>query len=98
MGWTVIKEDFEGNVIDQLAEEFHFNDIDILYNSNYKVIKYLNPYDDTTFNSLMFDDLINDLNELKKRINTNTDLIDKIIQLAITSKNDTHTYIKFYGD
>lgn len=98
MGWTVIKEDFEGNVIDQLAEEFHFNDIDILYNSNYKVIKYLNLYDDTTFNSLMFDDLINDLNELKKRINTNTDLIDKIIQLAITSKNDTHTYIKFYGD
>lgn len=55
MGWTVIKEDYGGNEMERLDEEFRLTNIDVLYNSNYHVIKYLDPYGDTTFNSLMLD-------------------------------------------
>jgi len=98
MAWTVAKEDFKGNAIEVLEGEFYLTDVDVLYNSNYHVIKYLDPYGDTTFNSLMFDDLINDLKDLKQKISINTDQIDKIIKLVINSKSEVHIFIKFYGD
>ena len=98
MGWTVIKEDFEGNEIEKLSDEFRLSNIDVLYNSNYQVIKYLDPYGDTTFNTLMLEDLISDLIELKNLKTESANQIDKIIKLATDSKNEVHTFIKFYGD
>jgi hypothetical protein len=98
MSWTVIKEDENGNSEEQLSEEFHISGTDILYSSNFRVIKYLDPYGDTTFNAIMFDDLITDLTELKTHRPYSAFIIDKIIQLATSCKNDVHSYLKFYGD
>ena len=61
-----------------------------------KLIKYLDPYGDTTFNSLQMNDLISDLKKLNE-IN-NDGIIEKIIDLAFKCKIEPHTYLTFYGD
>ena len=98
MSWIVIKENSDGKKISKLSEEFFLSENDILYSADFRVIKYLDPYGDTTFNSLMFDDLITDMTNLKKQRVKSADLIDKIISLATECKKEVHTYLKFYGD
>ncbi len=98
MRWTILKEDFQGNIEGKIEEEFYISKIEILYNSNFRVLKYLDPYDDITFSFLMIADLIQDLSELKKLKSENAEIIAKIIQLAETCKNGGHSYIKFCGD
>ena len=98
MGWTVIKEDENGNAIRTLSKELHLSNIDILYNENFKVLKYIDPFGDTTFNAHMFTDLISDLNDLTTKIPSDKEQIDEVIELATECKEEVHTYLKFYGD
>lgn len=46
----------------------------------------------------MLNDLITDLKELKEQKAESANLIDQIIRLATGSKNDVHTFLKFYGN
>ena len=97
MGWTVIKEDEDGNAIETLSGEFKIPDSEDT-TLNLRILKYLDPYGDTTFNAYMFEDLILDLIFLKSTVLKTDLLIDKVIALANECDNDVHVYLKFYGD
>lgn len=98
MGWTIIKEDENGNAKRKLPNEFHLSNIDILYNGNFKILKYIDPYGDTTINANMFTDLISDLQNLKLKLPDDTEQINGVIEIATESKEEVHTYLKFYGN
>ncbi len=98
MTWTVILEDEKGNAIKTLAREFILTESNILLNINSKILKYLDPYGDTTFNAIMIKDLIADLKELENRIPSEKEQIRDILNLIAESENQVHTYIKFYGE
>jgi hypothetical protein len=98
MGWTVIIEDEEGNPVRTMPGEFVLSDEDILNNSSFRLLKYLDPYGDTTFNALMFKDLLADLEELGKILPADKEQIDLVIAYAKECDDEVHRYLKFYGD
>jgi hypothetical protein len=98
MGWTVIKEDANGKAEKRMTKEFYFSVDKIISKKDFKVLKYIDPYGDTTFNSLMIDDLVSDLTELKALMQDNIEQIDNVIELANECKQEIHTFLKFYGD
>ena len=98
MAWTVIKEDENGNALKTIEQEFIISNIDLIYSGDYKILKYIDPFGDTTFNSLMLDDLISDLTILKSKLSNGFDKIEEIISLANECKSDVHTYLKLYGN
>lgn len=98
MGWTVIKEDSNGKAENTLTGEFRLSNTEILFNEKFRVLKYLDPYDDTTFNIQMIKDLVLDLEELKTNLPTDKKQIDEVIELAKSCLDEPHTFLKFYGD
>ena len=58
MGWTVIIEDEDGNAKRTMPEELILSDSVIFNNEKFRIIKYLDPFGDTTFNAFMYEDLI----------------------------------------
>lgn len=98
MAWTVIKEDENGNALKTIEQEFVFSNPDLIYNGDYKLLKYIDPFGDTTFNHLMLDDLILDFTILNSKLSHDVDKFEEIIRLANECKTDMHTYLKFYGD
>lgn len=64
MGWTVIIEDEEGNAKKTMPGEFILSDEEVLSKESFRLLKYVDPYGDTTFNAFMFEDLIKDLIEM----------------------------------
>ena len=98
MGWTVIIEDENGNTKRTMPGEFVLSDDGLLSNENFRLLKYLDPYGDTTFNAFMFEDLIKDLIELKKLLPMDIMQIDTVISYTKECNDDIHTYLKFYGD
>ncbi len=98
MGWTVVKEDENGNPEKTVPSEFILSDKEILYSRSFRVLKYLDPYGNTTFNALMFDDLLVDLTELIELLPNDKDQIETLIAYTKECKDDVHTYLKFYGD
>ena len=98
MGWTVIIEDENGNAKKTMPGEFILSEEEVLNNDNFKLLKYLDPYGDTTFNAFMFEDLINDFIELKKLLPIDKKQIDTVIEYARECNEDVQTYLKFYGD
>ncbi len=99
-------EDFEGEI---LAE---FNDkkgtlnyiVDYCYKNptEFKVIKYVDLYDDTTLNSIQVKDLLQDIEQLlrsshffdKERV----EVLEALRDLCVNSLKEPHLYLKFYGD
>lgn len=98
MGWTVIIEDENGNAKRTMPAEFILPNDEVLSNENFRLLKYIDPYGDTTFNALMFEDLIKDLTELKTLLPMYKEQIDIVISYAKECDDDIHTYLKFYGD
>jgi hypothetical protein len=98
MGWTVIIEDENGNAKRTMPKEFILSDNKIIADDKFLLLKYLDPYGDTTFNSLMFEDFIKDLNKLKELLPADKEQIDTVISYAKKCSEDVHTYLKFYGD
>lgn len=94
MAWTVILETEKKKAIATLPCEFYSS----LSKSpdEFRLLRYLDPYGDTVFNRLQMDDLIDDLQQLKK-METNP-LIDEMLLLAERCKQEAHTYLSFYGD
>lgn len=98
MGWTVIKEDSDGKAENTLTGEFRLSNTEILFNGQFKVLKYLDLFGDTTFNIQMIKDLVIDLEKLKTHLPTDKNRIDEVIELASSCINEPHTFLKFYGD
>jgi len=98
MSWTVVKEDENGNELSKISKEFTLSNINQLFKSHFKLLKYLDPYGDTVFNTLMMDDLISDLIKLKTLLQSDNDQIEELIDFAGDCKKYPHTYLKFYGD
>jgi hypothetical protein len=98
MGWTIKIEDENGNEVKVMPSEFRLSDPEILNNSSFKLLKYVDPYGDTSFNSFMFNDLIEDLGNLVKLSPLDYDKINEVIKYAQECQNNVHTYLKFYGD
>ena len=98
MGWTVIKEDSDGKAENTLTGELRLSNTAILVSGQFKVLKYLDLFGDTTFNIEMIKDLILDLEQLKTHLPTDNNRIDEVIGLAKSCINDPHTFLKFYGD
>lgn len=98
MGWTVIIEDEEGNPKKTMPGEFILSDKAVLSNEGFRLLKYVDPFGDTTFNAFMFKDLIKDLIELKTLLPTDKEQIDVLISYAKECDDEIHTYLKFYGD
>lgn len=94
MALTVILEDENGNAIQVLDQE-----ISPLTNpEKYILLKYINPFGDTSFNILQMDDLIKDFNKLIDDEPKLKKEITSVIELATKCKEKTHQYLKFYGD
>ena len=98
MGWTVQIEDEDGNINKTMSEEFIISNEDIIYDKPFRLLKYLDPYGDTTFNSFMFADLTEDLKELKVCLPSDIKQIDEVLEFVKECKGNIHTYLKFYGD
>jgi hypothetical protein len=98
MGWTVIIEDEEGNAKKTMPGEFILSDEEVLSKESFRLLKYVDPYGDTTFNAFMFEDLIKDLQELNTLLPTDKKQIEIVINYAKECKDEIHTYLKFYGD
>lgn len=98
MGWTVIKENFDGKTENTLTGEFRLSNSEVLFKEQFRVLKYLDPYDDTTFNIQMIKDLVLDLEELKTLLPADKKQIDEVIVLATSCLDEPHTFLKFYGD
>jgi hypothetical protein len=97
MGWTIILENENGQVIQALADEFNYDELDNLNFENYFLLKYIDFYGDTTFNALQLNDLISDFEKLRV-VTTQGNIIEQILGLIKKSQEEVHTYIKFYGD
>ena len=98
MGWIVKIEDENGNEIKVMVDQFALSNSEILQNQSFRLLKYIDPYGDTTFNSYMFKDLIEDLKELIKLSPQDSEHIIVLIKYAQECTKSAHTYLKFYGD
>ncbi|MBC7399687.1 MAG: hypothetical protein H7289_07055 [Mucilaginibacter sp.] len=96
MGWTIILEDERGAAITSIEVELSDLIFDHLDKGTYKLIKYLDPYGDTTFNLLQIDDLVSDLEKIQRIKHNNK--IPLITELALRCKAGQHTYLTFYGE
>lgn len=98
MAWTVILENEKKEPVKVLNDEFYSSYLsDEEKQKSLLLLKYLNPYGDTVFNSLQCADLISDLEQLKED-NSLTMKIESIIEMAKQCMGMPHTYIVFYGD
>lgn len=98
MSLTVVLEDEHGQAIQILPDDFDYrvlNEVDL---NDFLLLKYIDFYGDTTFNSLQADDLIDDFDRLKTTHVDQESIIQHIIDLCRICKQEVHTYIKFYGD
>ena len=97
MPWTISLENEKKEILDS----FHDFSIPKTFDENKKnsftLLKYLDPYGDTTFNHIQMSDLANDLERLRGEISDDV-LIDQMISLVNRCKKDVHTHLTFYGD
>ena len=97
MPWTVTLEDENNTVLYTLAQEFtHPFLMAPGYLQTTTLLKYLDPYGDTVFNTVQMNDLIIDLRQLAKH--GEEQQIEELIRLAVRCREETHTYLTFYGD
>jgi hypothetical protein len=68
-----------------------------LNRNDFRILKYLDPYGDTIFNTLQAEDLLTDLIFLKDN-GLNKVVIEELIAIVNKLTNLPHTYIVFYGD
>lgn len=95
--WDIVLEDENGEELNYSVITLRMDD-NILHEHHFRLIKYLDPAGDTTFNRFMMDDLLADLAALEKTATANSKEINEIIYLANQCKKEAHTYLTFYGD
>ena len=98
MSWAVLKFSGQGKEEKKLSDEFVIKDFDRLDIKNFRAIKFLDPYGDTTIGSKQFDDLIADLRQLEKKGQIKSDQMNEIVGLINECKRELNSYLKFFGD
>ncbi|MCJ8165965.1 hypothetical protein MKJ04_14040 [Pontibacter sp. E15-1] len=106
MPLTIKVEDFKGKVVANLLDNKGMLNRLVNYcykNPNlFKVFKYIDLYDDTTFNSLQVKDLIDDIYKLRSDSDVVDEervlLLDQLNEFCNKSLEEPHMYLKFYGD
>lgn len=99
-------EDFKGEVIVECDDHQGLLNSVLNYcyqNSvDFNVLKYIDLYDDTTFNSLQVKDLVSDIEFLMTQSQIMSNEILKFLSLVIglckEALREPHLYLKFYGD
>lgn len=94
MAYTISFEDESGNTITTFDCDITLDFQHLHQNENSILLKYLDPYGDTTFNQLMLEDLLSDLRQLSME----SKFIQRLIEFVETRKGEVHTYLKFYGE
>lgn len=63
-------------------------------------LRFIDPYGDTTFNQLQIPILIQELKSVLERVQDSQigDHLRQVIELAEKSRDEIHTYLKFFGD
>ena len=99
MGWTVICEDENGEVVAEFGSELDFTIIEpfISKHLGFQLLHYLDLYGDTVFNHLQLPDLRTDLEKLKA-YGGSSKVIDELLELVAICEEGDHLYLKFYGD
>ncbi|MEK6947817.1 MAG: hypothetical protein AABX19_01095 [Nanoarchaeota archaeon] len=79
---------------------FHIYDLEDNLLKNLKLLKYVDPYSDTYFNTLQFEDLKKDCEFVKNNLKDNNiiESMKKIMDLIDDVKDDTGIFILFVGD
>lgn len=93
-------EDENGKTIERLEDPKNYFNLLLASRdtTDTNFLRFIDPYGDTTFNSLQIPFFIKELKELLK-LSKNKEFIDygrKVLELA--EKARTHIYLKFYGD
>jgi hypothetical protein len=96
MGWTIILEDENGQAISTIPKEFNYDEIDKQVFDSFMLLKYIDCYGYTTFNTLQLGDLQDDFEKLKALTTTQKDIINQILDLIKEGQNKVHAYVKFY--
>ncbi|WP_116108162.1 hypothetical protein [Lewinella sp. IMCC34191] len=94
MAYSVFYEDEKGNPIAAFKGEIKIDYFASIHEKQFKVIHYLDPYGDTTFNQLMLKDLLSDLHRIWRQDHR----LESLIEFIEKNRGETHTYLKFYGD
>ena len=94
MSWTVVVEGEQHERIATLSAEFRTGVH--LDQKAFRLLCYLDPYGNTTFNCRQIEDLLSDL-ALLLAMEPNP-LGNELITLVKRSKEDVHRYVCFYGD
>lgn len=94
MSWTVTLEDENKHPIASLSAEFTTQVA--LHQEAFRVLCYLDPYGDTTFNRPQQQALLTDLQLLQ--VLEPHPLVKELITLVTQSQEQVHTYVCFYGD
>jgi hypothetical protein len=59
-------------------------------------LRFIDPWGDTTFNSLQMPVLVEELEELLRR--RPSKILQRMVELAKRGQDEVHTYMKFCGD
>lgn len=68
---------------------------------HFHVLKYIDPYDDTTFNGAMIKDFIKDLEYLEQSMVFSEEekaFTRELIKMSSQALAEPHLYLKIYGD
>jgi len=102
MGINCSLQDENGSTIKEEADSSNLMSRFVLHDNlgPYRLMKYLDPYGNSSFNQLQFDDLLRDL-EMAKASSSAAEFkqyLSRVIRLVEEAKQSVHTYIKFIGD
>lgn len=106
MGLNVVLEDERGETIrriddpqDRLVRLLSKAAQDDAAGDRYVFLRYIDPYQDTTFNQLQMAPLIRDLERVASEAGTaERTILAAVLDLAGECAAEPHLYLKFYGD
>jgi hypothetical protein len=66
----------------------------------WRLIQYIDPYGNTVFNQLQIPELLDELNALRAFAGSEDEqtFLGAVIDLIEGTKNQVHTYVRFFGD
>ncbi len=98
-------EDFEGHVLFELKDPGGLFTAVLRHGhsnvADFNILKYIDPYDDTIFNSWMVKDFIKDLQRLEKSTALSQEektFLKEIVSFSTKALSEPHQYLKMHGD